>query len=201
MIITLCLLADTFILQNCTVTSSSIGTIRVSCDSSHQILVTSTCTNNCNNPMVTSSGSSPLTMRGLDPGMMYSVIINVFDGNQVVLRGRVVERGITVMDTRSSKINYCIKLEEKPVHICSYVLMYIRTYVLMFIGTYILTYIHTCICIYMHSYVLHTYYTYIWYSSRPSLQMYVTHCASRNLKITCMLGWCDTRNTLLVSDY
>ena len=117
MIITLCLLADTFILRNCTVTSPSIGTIRVSCDSSHQILVTSTCTNNCNNPMVTSNGNSPLTVRGLDPGIMYSVIINVFNGNQVVLRDRVVERGITVMDTTSSKINYCIKLEEKP---CTY---------------------------------------------------------------------------------
>ena len=46
--------------------------------------------------MVTSNGSSPLTVRGLDPGMMYSVIINVFDGNQVVLRGRVVRRIITV---------------------------------------------------------------------------------------------------------
>ena len=76
-------------------TSPSTGTIRVSCDSSHQILVTLTCTNNCNNPMVTSNGSSPLTVKGLDPGMMYSVIINVFDGNQV-LRGRLVIKTITV---------------------------------------------------------------------------------------------------------
>ena len=88
-------------------TSPSTGTIRVSCDSSHQILVTVTCTN-CNNPnMVTSSGSSPLTVGGLDPGMVYSVVINVFDGNQVVLRGRVVTKTITVMNTTSSKIyNY-----------------------------------------------------------------------------------------------
>ena len=47
--------------------------------------------------MVTSNGSSPLTVRGLDPGMMYSVTINVFDGNQVVLRGRVKRRTITVI--------------------------------------------------------------------------------------------------------
>ena len=47
--------------------------------------------------MVTSNGSSPLTVRGLDPGMMYSVTINVFDGNQVVLRGRVERKIITVM--------------------------------------------------------------------------------------------------------
>ena len=93
---------DTFVLKNCTVTSSNTGIIRVSCDSSHQILVTVTCTN-CNNPnMVTSSGSSPLTVEGLDPGMMYSVIINVFDGNQVVLRGRVVTKTITVMSITSS---------------------------------------------------------------------------------------------------
>ena len=47
--------------------------------------------------MVTSNGSSPLTVKGLDPGMMYSVTINVFDGSQVVLRGRVVIKTITVL--------------------------------------------------------------------------------------------------------
>ena len=82
-------------------TSPSIGTIRVSCDSSHQILVTLTYTNNCNNPMVTGNGSSPLTVRGLDPGMMYSVIINVFDGNQVVLRDQTVTLTSTVMGDKS----------------------------------------------------------------------------------------------------
>ena len=45
--------------------------------------------------MVTSNGSSPLTVRGLDPGMMYSIIINVFDGNQVLI-GRLVIKTITV---------------------------------------------------------------------------------------------------------
>ena len=94
--------ADTFILKHCTVTSPTTGIIRVSCDSSHQILVTVTCTN-CNNPnMITSSGSSPLTVGGLDPGIMYTVMINVFDGNQVVLRGKVVTKTITVMGTISS---------------------------------------------------------------------------------------------------
>ena len=47
--------------------------------------------------MVTSNGSSPLTVRGLDPGMMYSVTINVFDGNRVVLRGRTEIKTITVL--------------------------------------------------------------------------------------------------------
>ena len=96
--------ADTFALQNCTVTSSTTGAIRVSCDSSHQILVTVTCTNCSNSNMVTSSGSSPLTVGGLDPGIMYSVMINVFDGNQVVLTGRVVAKTITVMSIIPSKI-------------------------------------------------------------------------------------------------
>ena len=51
--------------------------------------------------MVISNGSSPLTMRGLDPGMMYSVTINVFDGNQVVLSNQTVAKSITVMDDES----------------------------------------------------------------------------------------------------
>ena len=94
-----------FILQNCTVTSPSVGTIRVSCDSSHQILVTLTRTNDCNSSMVTSNGNSPLNVRGLDPGTMYSVTINVFDGNQVVLRNQMVTKTITVMGTDSGKVN------------------------------------------------------------------------------------------------
>ena len=87
-------------------TSPSAGTIIVSCDSSHQILVTLTCTNNCNNPMVTSNGSSPLTVRGLNPGMMYSVTINVFDRNHVVLSDQTcaVTQTITVMSDNSGKI-------------------------------------------------------------------------------------------------
>ena len=53
--------------------------------------------------MVTSNGSSPLTMGGLDPGMMYSVTINVFDGNQVVLSNQTVTKTVTVMDDESGK--------------------------------------------------------------------------------------------------
>ena len=94
---------DTFILQNCEVTSPSIGTIKVSCDSSHQIEVTLTCIYNCANPTITSNGYSPLNVTGLDPGI-YSVIINVFDGNQVVLKNQTIMRNITVMSDRSGKI-------------------------------------------------------------------------------------------------
>ena len=97
--------AGTFVLRDCTVTSPSTGTIRVSCDSSHQILVTLTCTNNCNNPMVTSNGSNPLTVRGLDPGIMYSVMINVFDGSQVLLGDQKVTKTITVMGDETGNVH------------------------------------------------------------------------------------------------
>ena len=43
--------------------------------------------------MVTSSGSSPVIIMGLDPGIMYTVKINLFDGDQVVISN------ITVTDT------------------------------------------------------------------------------------------------------
>ena len=54
--------------------------------------------------MVTSYGSSPLTMTGLDGGVTYGVIINVFDGNQVVLRCETVVKLITVMTNNSGEI-------------------------------------------------------------------------------------------------
>ena len=82
--------------------TGTTGTIRVSCDSSHQIHVTLTCTN-CTNPLLITYGSSPLIVRGLDPGVIYSVIINVFDDNQIVLRNQTVMLTITVMDDKSSK--------------------------------------------------------------------------------------------------
>ena len=99
------MLADTFILQNCDVTSLSIGTIRVSCDSSHQIQVTALCIDECNNFIVSTNGYSPLTVTGLDPGVRYTVTINVFDGNQVVLNNERVLKVITVLNTTPSKIN------------------------------------------------------------------------------------------------
>ena len=97
---------ETFILQNCTVISPSTGAIIVSCDSPHQILVI-THTNNCF-IKVSVNGSSPLTVRGLDPGMMYSVIINVFDGNQVVLRSQIVTKTILVKGYKLGKTNNCL---------------------------------------------------------------------------------------------
>ena len=54
--------------------------------------------------MMTSNGSSPLTVRGLDPGMMYSVMINVFNGSQV--GDQTVNLSITVMSDNSGKVYY-----------------------------------------------------------------------------------------------
>ena len=92
--------ADTLILHNCDVTSPSIGNIIISCDSSHEILVTVLL--DCNNVILTSNGYSPLTVRGLDPGVRYIIIINVFDGNRVVLSDERVAKIITVIHTTSS---------------------------------------------------------------------------------------------------
>ena len=87
-------------------TSPSVGTIRVSCDSSHQIQVTAVCQANiCNNRVVISNGYSPLTLMGLDPGKVYAVNIHVFDGNQVVSNIEGITKIIVVMNnTTSSKI-------------------------------------------------------------------------------------------------
>ena len=68
---------------------------------------------------MTSNGYSPLTVTGLDPGIMYSVIINVFDGNQVVLSDQTIMRSITVMSDQSSK----------SIHIHTYVAACIHSYV------------------------------------------------------------------------
>ena len=97
-------------------TSPSVGTIRVSCDSSHQIQANAICRAvNCNNPLVTSNGYSPLTVMGLVPGEVYTVSIHVFDGNQVVLNDERITKIIRV--ATSSKI------------VCSMQLIYVHTYV------------------------------------------------------------------------
>ena len=61
--------------------------------------------------MMISNESSPLTVRGLDPGMMYSVMINVFDGNQVVLRAKAATETITVINAivTSGKL-FCVAM-------------------------------------------------------------------------------------------
>ena len=99
----LLIFTDTFILQNCNVTSPSIGTIRVSCVIPHEIQVTLRCTNNCTNPILITYGNSPVIIRGLDPGKRYSVTINVSDGDQVGLTDQTVVETITV---NSGKISF-----------------------------------------------------------------------------------------------
>ena len=42
-------------------------------------------------------------MGGLDPGMMYSVMINVFDGSHVISNDQMVAQNITVMNDKSFK--------------------------------------------------------------------------------------------------
>ena len=102
------ILIGTIVLHNCKIISPSAGTVTVSCDSPYQIFVTFTCVSNCNNyNMVTSIGSSPLTVSGLDPGMMYSVTINVFNNTKIVLEDLMITENITVMN-HSGKISTII---------------------------------------------------------------------------------------------
>ena len=46
--------------------------------------------------MATASGNSPLTITQLDTGTTYLVRINIFDGNQVVLRDLLVTKHISL---------------------------------------------------------------------------------------------------------
>jgi len=89
----------TFILQNCTITSPSNGTVLVSCDSHYQIHVILTC-NDCNVTMKTANGSSPINVTGLDPGKLYSVIIREYS-DHVVLSNQAIMQTITVMNATS----------------------------------------------------------------------------------------------------
>ena len=94
----LLILIGTILLRRCKVTSPSAGTIKVSCYTYHEILVTLTCKSNCANPKLITYGNSPLTVQGLDRGKTYSVTINVFDGSHVVFSDQTITQNITVMD-------------------------------------------------------------------------------------------------------
>ena len=93
----LLILIGTYYLDYCEATSSSVGTITISCYYPLEILVSLTCTNNCTNPKLITYGNSPLTVGGLDPGVAYSVMINAFDGSHVVLTDQMEVQNITVM--------------------------------------------------------------------------------------------------------
>ena len=155
---------DTFILQNCTVTSPANETIRVSCDSTHQILVTVTYTN-CNNAnMVTSSGTSPLTVRGLGPGMVYSVMINVFDGNQVVLSDQTVNLYITLMDVEPGKIISNYNSVSRTIIMLKHIIKtnaYIHTYVAFITTTTLSTGYYSINILYIRMYPLYYICTYV----------------------------------------
>ena len=100
------MVVDTFILQNCEVTSPSVGTIRVSCDSSHQIQVSMVCAARCDKFSVRSNGYSPLTETGFDPGKVYTVFIDLIDDSRVVSNDERITTTIRVISTTSSKIVY-----------------------------------------------------------------------------------------------
>ena len=46
--------------------------------------------------MVTVIGNSPIVVAGLDPGVMYSVTVNVYNGNQVGLPDQTTTQDIEV---------------------------------------------------------------------------------------------------------
>ena len=48
------------------------------------------------NPVVIRNGNSPITEENLDTGVTYFVLINVFDGNKVVLSDQIVTQNITL---------------------------------------------------------------------------------------------------------
>ena len=71
-------------------------------------------------------------MRGLDPGI-YTASINVFDGNQVVLRDQTVMRTTTVLSDQSGKI-LCTYIHTY-ITMCTYICMYV-VYVAIVLNTY-----------------------------------------------------------------
>ena len=94
----LLILIGTYDPSSCEANSLSVGTITVFCYHSLEIVVSLTCTNKCTNPKLITYGKSPLTVGGLDPGVVYSVMINVFDGSHVILTDQTEVIKITVMN-------------------------------------------------------------------------------------------------------
>ena len=82
--------------------------------------------------MVNNSGSSPVIVMGLDPGIMYTVKIKLFDGDQVVMSN------ITVTDTIIVSNNTGKILVHST---CAHVLN-LCIIIVVLIYTYICTYEH-----------------------------------------------------------
>lgn len=75
--------------------SPNIGVIKISCDIPHQIsVIVQHMYSYYYYTRV--NGSSPVTVKGLDPGETYSVTVEVYDGNQVGLTDQKVTETITV---------------------------------------------------------------------------------------------------------
>jgi len=106
----LCFCADTLILQGCSAESTSAGVITVSCNSSHQIQVTSTCYSNSNCDLLTktANGGSPLYITGLDDTEMCTIMINVFNNGQVVMISRsVIIEHVKVVSSATGEFSFC----------------------------------------------------------------------------------------------
>ena len=54
--------------------------------------------------MMNNNGSSPVIIMGLDPGIMYTVKINLYDGDQVVMSNITVTDTITVSNNNTGRI-------------------------------------------------------------------------------------------------
>ena len=80
---------------------------------------------------MTSSGSSPLNIIGLEPGEVYTVMINLFDDDQVVITNQTINQIIVVMGDKSGKFYTCV-LQYLNTH-CA-VLHIIMVYVIYLIG-------------------------------------------------------------------
>jgi len=85
------LFLDTFILQGCTAISDTVGTISVSCASSHQIQVKALGYYQSSGPVcAVSAGHSPVNVADLQPGGVYNITNNVYFNGQVVLMDLII---------------------------------------------------------------------------------------------------------------
>ena len=71
-----------------------------------------------------SIGNSPLTVTGFDPGITYTVIINVFNDNQIVLRDYRVMSNITVMGNITVVGNITVMGDQSGKSLCTYYCSY-----------------------------------------------------------------------------
>jgi len=102
---------DTFILQGCAANSLSVGSITVTCMSSHQIQVNASCTN-CDDPAPPPKvkvGRNSVEIPDLEEGMMYTITINVYSNGRVVLMNDTVVFSNIVVMRKGENLCYSLK--------------------------------------------------------------------------------------------